>query len=383
MKIGVITHWWCFENYGQILQGYAFQKFLEQRGHYGFIIKYFPGSDFADKITWRRVIRRMLSFKMLIGSIKAILRGARRAQSMRREKIGRLRDFDGFRASRMNFTTRIYRSYAELKKSEEVDADIYSAGSDVVWMMLPFNDDGRVLFLDFGRADAKRISYSASFGASDVSVEYVNFATPLISRMDAVSVREPTGVNICKRMGREDAVCVMDPVFLLGADYYRKEFNVPKVRNGIYGYFLKMKPKVPLSEMDEIAKIRNQAETKIVTVYNDMGLPSDRILNPTLPDWIRMIGSANLFVTNSFHGASMAIILHTPFVVLLKNNGTGMDNRLLGLLGRLGLEDRIYSENLNTIASIANQEIDWDEVDRKLSREMETSLMFLKEKCGL
>lgn len=382
MKIGVITHWWCFENYGQLLQGFAFQKYLEQHGHFGFIIKYFPGTAFSDKITWKRVLLRLLSWNSFKQSLLAVMRRSRKAQADRRKRIGSLRDFDGFRSANMNYTKKTYRSYSELTRSDEIAADVYSAGSDVVWKMLPFNDDGRVMFLDFGPKSARRISYSASFGDAMVSQEYLDFASPLVRKMDAVSVREPTGVDICKRMGRNDAVCVMDPVFLLDAGSYRQKFNVPDQRSGVCGYFLRMKPRIPVSEMTEIAKKLGQETPKIVTVYDDMGLPDNLLINPTLPEWIRMIGSAKLFVTNSFHGASMAIILHTPFVVLLKNNGEGMDNRLLGLLGRLNLNNRLYDGTSNTISTIASNSINWDNVENKLHEELKLSLAFLK-KCGI
>ena len=107
MKIAVITHWWCFENYGQILQGYAFQKFLKLHGHYSFIIKYFPGSAFSDKITLRRVFIKMLSPKQLYKSIMAIVKGSRRIHENRKMRIGKLRDFDGFKTANMNFTKKI------------------------------------------------------------------------------------------------------------------------------------------------------------------------------------------------------------------------------------------------------------------------------------
>ena len=169
MKIGVITHWGDFENYGQILQGYIFQQFLKSRGHDPFIIRYYPGSLFSDVITWRRIFIRMLNMKDFFYSVWCVLRRTRAKAAARKAKISNLRDFDGFRDREMNFTKRTYRSYAELIKSDEIDADMYSVGSDVVWRTVPFNDDGRVMFLDFGRKSAKRIAYSASFGTDKIS----------------------------------------------------------------------------------------------------------------------------------------------------------------------------------------------------------------------
>ena len=42
MKIGIITYWSSQDNYGQILQCYALQKYLINLGHEAFLIKYLP-----------------------------------------------------------------------------------------------------------------------------------------------------------------------------------------------------------------------------------------------------------------------------------------------------------------------------------------------------
>ena len=40
MKIGVMTFWWSQDNYGQILQCYALQKYLRDAGHDAYLIRY-------------------------------------------------------------------------------------------------------------------------------------------------------------------------------------------------------------------------------------------------------------------------------------------------------------------------------------------------------
>lgn len=40
MKIGILTFWWSQDNYGQLLQCYALQKYLNDLGHDSFIINY-------------------------------------------------------------------------------------------------------------------------------------------------------------------------------------------------------------------------------------------------------------------------------------------------------------------------------------------------------
>lgn len=376
MKIAVITHWNCFENYGQILQGYAFQRFLKQRGHDPFIIRYFPGSYFSDRLSVRRAIWRLRTFKSFWSSVKCFLMLTRLRARRRRLKIAKERDFQSFKDREMNFSKNIYRSYDEICRSEELDADVYSVGSDVVWLTVPLNDDGRIMFLDFGPANSKRIAYSASFGVPEVSDSYKKFAAPLISRLDYVGVRELSGVRICKELGRDDAECVVDPVFLMSRKAYVEKFAIKGSRHGIFAYLLSMKPKFPLQEIEQIASMIED-KVSITTVYGEMDLPRHYLRNPTIPEWIRSIGEARLFLTNSFHGASLAIILHTPFILFLKTGGKKMDDRVLSLLERVGLLGRVYDET-RSIDSYLEDHIDWDLVDQKVDEYINASVCSLE-----
>lgn len=46
MKIGILTYWWSQDNYGQLLQSYALQKYLRDAGHDAFLIRYDSRNDF-------------------------------------------------------------------------------------------------------------------------------------------------------------------------------------------------------------------------------------------------------------------------------------------------------------------------------------------------
>ena len=46
MKIGILTFWWSQDNYGQLLQWYALQKYLRDAGHDAFLIRYDSRNDF-------------------------------------------------------------------------------------------------------------------------------------------------------------------------------------------------------------------------------------------------------------------------------------------------------------------------------------------------
>ena len=46
LKIGILTFWWSNDNYGQLLQCYALQKYLRDAGHDAFLIRYDSRKDF-------------------------------------------------------------------------------------------------------------------------------------------------------------------------------------------------------------------------------------------------------------------------------------------------------------------------------------------------
>ena len=65
MKIGIMTFWWSEDNYGQLLQCYALQKYLHEIGHDAFLIRYNPGKDYL-KIFFLVKMLKIFNLKKLI-----------------------------------------------------------------------------------------------------------------------------------------------------------------------------------------------------------------------------------------------------------------------------------------------------------------------------
>ena len=57
MKIGVITFWKSKDNYGEVLQCYALQKYLKSLGHDVFLIRYDPAKDFKKTFILIRCLK--------------------------------------------------------------------------------------------------------------------------------------------------------------------------------------------------------------------------------------------------------------------------------------------------------------------------------------
>ena len=55
MKIGIMTFWWSNDNYGQLLQCYALQKYLHDAGHDVYLIRYIPMNDNEKKSLSRKL----------------------------------------------------------------------------------------------------------------------------------------------------------------------------------------------------------------------------------------------------------------------------------------------------------------------------------------
>lgn len=376
MKIGVITHWWCFENYGQILQGYALQHYLKAKGHDPFVIRYNPFNQVGDRMTILRIVRKLVHPIEFFRNVLMRLTGSNRRAVERRRKVEAQRRFEEFKKSNIIYSKGVYKSYSEIKDALDIDADVYVVGSDVVWKFVPLNNNGRVFFLDFGREKAKRVAYSPSFGSTKLDEKYKRFVSPLIQKLNSVSVRELNGVGLCNELGVNDAVCVLDPVFLVPREVWQQEFGIQNCRRGVFAYFLSVREGVPVDELKTLGDGKD--DLRVTTVYEDMNVPNDLLLNPTVSEWVRCIGTSRAVVTNSFHGVSMAIILHTPFICFLKHGGAGMDSRVISILERLGLSSRIYNRANGSLKEQMEQSIDWSKVDELLDQELQGSFAFLR-----
>ncbi|MDD2599388.1 MAG: polysaccharide pyruvyl transferase family protein [Bacteroidales bacterium] len=382
MKVGVITFWWCHENYGQILQCFALQEYLRIQGHSPFLIKYRADSLFgkpSKKALLIRLVKEPASFFL---SVKYRLDGTAAERSVRKKKLIINRNFESFKKKYIESTEHVYRTYSEISDGD-FNADAYIVGSDLVWKNFPSNDDGKVMFLDFGQAcsGAKRIAYSASFGRASVDQKFLEFVAPLLKRFDGIGVREASGVSICKQMGRSDAVHVLDPTLLLKRDDYLGAFSsevedVQGYEDSVFAYFLQAKVDIPWGEIKSFCQ-NKQLELKLTTVYSNKGFPVGLFFDPTIPEWVYIMSTAKAVITNSFHGTAFAIVMQRPFLAFLRTENKGMNDRIISLLTALGLESRIYNKNNGAFCDQLNVAVDWESVNMRLSSLREKSIVFL------
>lgn len=217
---------------------------------------------------------------------------------------------------------------AELRR---LRIDTVIVGSDQVWRT-DYQADGGALnfFLDFGDDRLRRVAYAASFGHSRwPDPARAPAVGRLIRRFDAVSVRETSGVEICRdSFGRKDAAHVLDPTLLHQAAFYERLLEAPARKGGVLTYVL--------DHATEARRIAGAFGPEITTMTPNAG----EILS--VPQWLGRIAAADFVVTDSYHGTIFSIIFGKPFVTLV-NKARGQD-RFTSLFPALGLGGRLVTD---------------------------------------
>lgn len=353
MKIGIVTYWNTYDNYGTVLQYYALQTYLKKLGHEPYLIRdNFRGST-KDKI------RSLLKSGNICLLIK---KGIRR---ITRKKIRDKRHFVKFRNKYFIFSKQIYYSYNQIVTNPP-QADIYIVGSDQPW-----NFYGRDLdtiknkmnyyFLNFGNKNTKRISFAVSFGFPEIDPTHRNAMRELLKKFDFVSARENFGVGLCKSLGYNNAFLQRDPTFLLEKSDYKKLHNNERMSDKpfILLYLLDNTTDFSIHKLKIWARqnklavkyVRGNTWMKKKTLY--------RSIYATIPQFLELIDKATYVFTNSYHGTIFSIIYGKKFCYINQSGKfSGQNNRLVELLDYFQLKDRIFENNYDSV----NKEIDYNKI---------------------
>ena len=352
MKIGILTQHFLL-NYGGIIQNFALQQVLLKLGH--------DPLTFEHDTCYSRT-------RWFLRTIKYILR----TRSFRNIPVYPI--YNG-RIGNKNFIKFVLKNIKSVPVTDftpsltaQYGIDAYVVGSDQVWRPA-FNLGPRLgnMFLNFADDKVKKLSYAASFGCKEweYTEEQELQCGKLAKRFDAISVREASGVDLCKEHFGVDATLVLDPTLLLDKEDYGKVCNdVPRKGKHIFVYSLVVSEGV-LAVAEKVAE--------------KMGLPiivkqagSKVRKEDTIEDWFAEFRDADYVVTDSFHGMVFSIIFNKPFSVVM--NPSGGNERYISLLSHLGLMERIVKGE--TLSS--NSIINWQEVNLKLTDLKKTSLLFLR-----
>lgn len=271
-------------------------------------------------------------------------------------------------------------------KSLNKEFDTFIVGSDQVWRAKWLQDKLPHYYFDFVDDDKTKIAYAASFGVDfwEGDKDLTEKIRPLAQRFDYVSVREESGIKICKDTFGIEAICVLDPTLMIDKKNYQPILDDWKDDSH------KKKKYIAHMLLDDTVELRQ--ETEIIGKYlkaeiNHIKGKERKILGKTITfynkvsQWLTYIKDAELVITDSFHCTVFSLIFNKKFVVVA--NPERGAARLENLLGIVGLKDRFFTNIKDVLKSgILDKSIDYIEVERNLNIHREYSINFLKKALG-
>lgn len=368
MKICTIT---CHDvyNHGASLQAYGLMKYLTNCGHEVEIIDYKPdylGNHYnllsIDSPKWRK--------NLITKSVYLVLRVPTKIPGLKRKKA-----FDKFTSKYLKITKDRYASNEELRRNIP-NADAYICGSDQIWNTLRRNGKDPAFYLDFVPNEKIKAAYAASFAVDVISDEDSLMIKNRIGKLDSVSIREKSGVEILKNLHIKKVVNVVDPAFLLE----QSEWDKMVIRSFKEKYILvydfdnsNIIKKIAI----EIAKERGY---RIYTINPGKYNYADKCFNYDGPEmFVSLVRNAEIVISNSFHAAVFSIIYERDFIIVTRKEA--INARMRDLLDDLGFNERLVTEiyDLNKLMD----HIDYSEAKIILDDKIKKSKMFLRNALSI
>ncbi len=373
MKIGILTQP-LHANYGGLLQNYALQQTLIRAGHE------------VETIDWgeqKNIRSRLYRLKIKFYSNWLYKNHSEVRYLPSKKELAIIWQKTNYFIEKYINHSKPLHSYQDFKNQinrEKYDA--YVVGSDQCWRP-SYNSFLSSMFLDFTEhQDVKRISYAASFGTDvwEFTPQQTEVCSKLAKYFDLVTVREDSGVKLCKDYLGVKAIHVLDPTMLLTKEDYISLIeaeNEPKATGSLFCYVLDPN-KEKASFINKIALATGLNPFQILPKYqaenrtrSDIKKRIEDCVYPRVTAWLRGFLEAEMTIVDSFHGMVFSIIFNKPFWVL--GNKSRGNARFDSLLKIFGLQDRIIK---STEDVKIDEPINWTYVNnilaqkRKFSKEL-------------
>lgn len=327
----------CASNVGAMLQCYALSTAIRKLGDIPIIIDYRPKSVImpaVEKYFWWK--KKHPCYELIRRKLQYIYRYVK---YYRKKELGHFifegdtnSAFCNFMTQRLRLTSTVYYSENDLQSLEDKDG-IYIVGSDQVWNP-SLSGTPKVYLLDFVKNGNKN-SYAASFGSKEISKDFSILLNQHLRDFKNITVREDSGVSIVRQYAGKDAVCVVDPVFLLEKKAWSSLVYKVTIKEP-YIFVYRMENNDSFS--NHIKRIKKEYNINKVVQFDYIkgGIIPDYVVRRKGPiDFISYLMGSHYVITNSFHGTAFSIIAQKDAIIIPHSS---LNERIESLMKIVGVE---------------------------------------------
>jgi len=370
MKVGIFTLP-LENNYGGVLQAYALSEFLKSIGHEVYLIDSNNKAEVSQLKYSARIIKRIIKRYVLGNNIEIF--------SERRKK----NEVSVVNINFIHFIKKHFPNQWFLDNNLELitNLDAIVVGSDQIWRPKYYYkiENAFLSFLEHS-SKVKRIAYAPSFGTD--KCEYADIqklmCSQLLSKFDAISVREDSAVNMVEDFFGQKAQHVLDPTMIVDLDVYTRLFKGKKEKyNGKGITYILDSSSDKLAVVNKVSELLGFEFVAVNEVKGDWKTPSTERVLPSIEEWLQGFYESDYVITDSFHACVFAILFNKPFIVY--GNIDRGSSRFLSLLKMFDLEDRLIFDFKALSDNIIYSDINWNSVQGILIQNRLKSQYFLSE----
>lgn len=348
MKIGILTFHRAY-NYGAVLQCYALQEILKNKGYDVYVIDYKQPAIESN--------RKIFDFKYLDrnkrhpGNIIRYLLHIPIAM-MEHRRID-------------HFVKKYLRLTASCHDYDiPTNFDAYIIGSDQLWNFDHTGGMDKVYWGNFEHnKDAKLYTYAVSTKCSCIELLTGTQLKEVIKRFSVISLREEDVREVLSTKVEKALRIDIDPTLLANKNIWERMVN-RAWKNRRYLAFYQVGRSGQHKQI-----VLQHASILAETMGIELIDLSDYKYSPE--DFISIIRYAQCVVTTSFHGTAFSLIFQRPLLVYRLNDGN--DGRCLNILSMLGLSHCIM--DLDQPAKI--QKINYSDVANRLKTFQSASFEYI------
>lgn len=364
-KVGILT-FHASHNYGSMLQAWALQTYLQQRGMDVMIINY------------RSYVQRKLFIDPLKWYVLRIAQNLICAPRIYIQNVKKWRLFERFMRENYRLSDICLEPKDIQRVVTESKLDVVVVGSDQIWNANCL-DFSIAYYWPFNISGVKVISYAPSFGSTmNFGVpDYRSFMKSFLSNFDSLSVRDEAGSRFLTELMGYEVCSAPDPTLLLSKQSYLNLFaSIPKVKGDYIFYYTPWQDDKMERFVLQLAKkynlpIVSSADT---TKYYG-GMKYYQAVGPC--EFLNLIYNAKYVCGYSFHLLVFSLLFHKNFVSIDGNK----DARMASLLKMVGLETfGIPAET--EISELDFENINWAKVDSEISEYQKVGYEYLAQSIG-